>query len=84
MGGKAGAIHQAPFLPGLEAMGGGLTAGIVFARRLCGSVAVQGKLPRPANFNNKELTAGPQDCRWSRANINPEMAIGVETNDSWR
>jgi hypothetical protein len=37
-------------------MGGGLTAGIVFAPGLCGNVAVREKPPRRANFDNKGLT----------------------------
>jgi hypothetical protein len=56
IGGKASAIHQAPYLLGLEAMGGGLTAGIVFAPGLCGNVSNRRKPPRRANFDNKELT----------------------------
>jgi len=59
IGGKAGAIHQAPYLLRLEAMGGGLTAGIVFAPGLCGDVAVLGKTAVRVNFDNKRLTPDP-------------------------
>jgi hypothetical protein len=59
IGGKAGAIHQAPYLLRLEAMGGGLTAGIVFAPGLCGNVAVLGKTAARVNFDNKRLTPDP-------------------------